>query len=719
MTWANVQSGIQQNGNTSSTTVAVTLASPVGNGNLICVSVGYASGTLSTPTVTDDKGNTYNAVDGAVNSATAYCWLTFYLAGIANGPKTITATFSGAQSYATIVVDEFSGGATGVALDGHAINAQNGPSGTDSVTSGSITPTTNGDLIYGSSVNIGGSGSTSGTGFTSGQNVASSFNTEYETQATVGAVAATLTPTGSSWFVTALMAFKPAAAVAPTISCVSNYQVYKDTAGRSGASPASISGVETGDLVLGFSYQPTGGAPNTSVGAFVSQSAGSTTQGSSGLSVPFAVAASAGSQTLACTGSPSVAAIFRCSTGAPLLNGARAFAGNTGTSITIPPLSLQNTSGSSLVVVCLAGDVASAGLNSQSIPGFAENFDYEGTSPVDEVATYISTTGLSSFPGATINGLPSGDYIAAVVEVMIAPTLLTLSITSSSSVSSIAGAVHGMALAIASASAVAASALNVFARSVGIAAATAMTSMRGGGLNLGIASLSVITTARSMTKRLALAAASALVVIAGRTQTLELALTASSALAHGLSAGRGLALSSASALTRGLNVGKVIAFEWPTAVTRVRQVSRSLALAASSAPAHVLSAGRRLSLSSSSLTRGGLNVGKIIAFEWPTAVTSIHHISRSLALSASSAMAMALCHEFVTSIVSGSAVSLVRAIGKMEAIVSQAAIVVMKAKLVVMTIISAGRRNNIAAADAREQSASAPSRSNTIKTDMN
>lgn len=208
-----VQGKSQQNGASSSTTVAVTLTNVVGVNNSLKVSVGWASNNGDTVTgVTDDKSNTYTLVDLARNGSSAYTWQSAYLLNAANSPQTVTATISSSRTFAIILVDEYSGVRVSSAIDGHAINDQGSstPAGTK-FTSGNITPTTNGDLIYGSVVNISGAGNQSADtalGYTSRIQANNVFTTEDRIQASAAAVAATFTHTATDAPLIFIMAFR-------------------------------------------------------------------------------------------------------------------------------------------------------------------------------------------------------------------------------------------------------------------------------------------------------------------------------------------------------------------------------------------------------------------------------------------------------------------------------------------------------------------------------
>ena len=187
-----VQSGIHQNGATSSTTVAVTLTSAVTSSDALFVTVGWAAASL-TVTCADNKSNSYTAVDQATDTSGGnFTWATFWLPNITNGPQTITCTLASSTAFVSVMADEFSGLGAAV-LDKHAILAFATPgTGTNAVTSGSVT-TTASDFVYGPAVSVTGDGLTFGTGFTGGQSVISTFFSEFLVQTSSGSTAATYT----------------------------------------------------------------------------------------------------------------------------------------------------------------------------------------------------------------------------------------------------------------------------------------------------------------------------------------------------------------------------------------------------------------------------------------------------------------------------------------------------------------------------------------------
>lgn len=211
------QASIHQNGATSSTTVAVTLPSTVGSGHALFVSVGTASATDTIVSITDDKGNTYTVADQTHNTIGAYTWVTAYIINVANAPQTITATWGSSNPFSAIMVDEASGIATSSAIDGHSSQKFGDPTpvgtGANAVTSGSITTTVNGDIIYSSTVDCTSLGLVNGTGFTAIQSVASTFYSQSLIQSSAGSIAGTLTAvdgTSSDRIITSVVALQPA-----------------------------------------------------------------------------------------------------------------------------------------------------------------------------------------------------------------------------------------------------------------------------------------------------------------------------------------------------------------------------------------------------------------------------------------------------------------------------------------------------------------------------
>jgi hypothetical protein len=128
------------------TSIAQTLGTPTGAGNLIVAAVSW--GAATTLTCSDTQGNAYTTLpvlfDGVNNQALGIC----YAANINGGNVTVTATFGASTSYRRIIVHEYSGIATANPLDGTAGNIADGTTAPNNVTTTSITTTAPGSLVF-------------------------------------------------------------------------------------------------------------------------------------------------------------------------------------------------------------------------------------------------------------------------------------------------------------------------------------------------------------------------------------------------------------------------------------------------------------------------------------------------------------------------------------------------------------------------------------------
>ncbi|MCU1270103.1 MAG: repeat/fibronectin type domain protein [Acidobacteriaceae bacterium] len=170
-------------------------------GNFLIVA-GTAARPGSTLTITDTLGNTYIPAIGPVTDSnqkvTAYIW---YVPNCKGGANTVTLTPSTADAL-EIHVTEWSGIAISSSLDQTASAAGTGTA----ASSGSMTTTLNGELIFGYTFLL--NTAVAGNGFT-GISLVNGDLDEYQIQSTAGPIAATFTQTSGTWL--ALMAtFEPA-----------------------------------------------------------------------------------------------------------------------------------------------------------------------------------------------------------------------------------------------------------------------------------------------------------------------------------------------------------------------------------------------------------------------------------------------------------------------------------------------------------------------------
>ena len=215
---AYVQSASISTDGTAATTVAVTFPGNVTAGNLIALFVAFNNVANIIDSVTDSLGNTYTLVDTALNFASD-SHASYYAKNITGGACTVTVTFTASVGYRSLTVHEVSGLDTTAPLDQHAINTQVAPDiGTDAVTSGSVTTTTNGQYIFGAChVNNTGAGLTvdPGTGFTGRESIdggadSAPLESEDQIQPTAGSIAATFTLGANNNTTTCIMTFKAA-----------------------------------------------------------------------------------------------------------------------------------------------------------------------------------------------------------------------------------------------------------------------------------------------------------------------------------------------------------------------------------------------------------------------------------------------------------------------------------------------------------------------------
>jgi len=209
-------SHVQQASNSDSSTqshtsFAATFASTTGAGNTIILSVAY-SGANPSLSVSDDEGNSYsNAVqtyDGSRNHGSAI----LYASSIKGGSTaTVNVNFGSQVTHIALTVHEYTGLASAGAVD--AATGQPGVGGTP--WSGSVTTTSNGDLVFSSTVeDTNGSSDTFtvGTAFTKRIDLGSAagYADEDQVQVSAGPItgAWSLSPSGLSW-VTNVAAFKP------------------------------------------------------------------------------------------------------------------------------------------------------------------------------------------------------------------------------------------------------------------------------------------------------------------------------------------------------------------------------------------------------------------------------------------------------------------------------------------------------------------------------
>ena len=199
------------------TTVAATFDSSVIAGNLLAVYVIWEDTENSiTASCADGLSNSYTDVNNPTDLSGSARGAMFYAKDIAGGSCTVTVTLSSSVN-AQIVIAEIAGADTATPLDDSSMNAQADPgTGTDVVTSDSITTTVADIYLFGVSGTIAATGIASGTGFVNQNELGGSSRTLFEdkTLASTATIAATWTNTASAFEdnISGIMAFKAAAA---------------------------------------------------------------------------------------------------------------------------------------------------------------------------------------------------------------------------------------------------------------------------------------------------------------------------------------------------------------------------------------------------------------------------------------------------------------------------------------------------------------------------
>ena len=203
------------------TTLTLRLPSGAGAGNCLILGVRFNGGG-SVSSVADDKGNTWQAGPSVLNNnfnvstrASVY-----YVTNVAAGTQTVTVTFAslggpnGSNGFPQAVISEFYNVAGTSAFDGSSVSAS-------SRTTGAITPSVAGDLLYhwgldvsAIDVNYGslfnGSSITAGSGFTLlSADLQTGSADQFQVLPTTTAVTPTFAASGSDTWASVALALKP------------------------------------------------------------------------------------------------------------------------------------------------------------------------------------------------------------------------------------------------------------------------------------------------------------------------------------------------------------------------------------------------------------------------------------------------------------------------------------------------------------------------------
>src|SRR3989304_161135 len=196
----------------TASTIAATFGAAVAAGSLIFTWAGWGTGDV-TPTCSDSVNGAHTAYGKIWDAVNGQGHCAFYRANTGAGATTVTVSFGVSKQYKRMQIAEYSGVTTSSPQDGNTLRVQ---SGTTTPSSGNITTTVNGDLVFANIQNIdeGGSGSgtvTAGTGYTEReQRGVWTGSMEDQVQASAGSIDGTWTLDAAKRCICHIMAMKAA-----------------------------------------------------------------------------------------------------------------------------------------------------------------------------------------------------------------------------------------------------------------------------------------------------------------------------------------------------------------------------------------------------------------------------------------------------------------------------------------------------------------------------
>ena len=189
----------------STASLAFPMNNTLGNWIGVCIRVGQPNETIA---VKDSKGNTYHKATQINQTGDGDTLAIFYAESIAAGANTITVSVSTANTLRFAIL-EYSGVATSGSIDG--ANANQGSNA--SPNSGSVTTTTNGDLLLGAVMTADPETFTAGSGFQIVESVPTAPNSklivEYQIQVLSGSTSSSATLSSADPWAASIAGFKP------------------------------------------------------------------------------------------------------------------------------------------------------------------------------------------------------------------------------------------------------------------------------------------------------------------------------------------------------------------------------------------------------------------------------------------------------------------------------------------------------------------------------
>jgi unsaturated rhamnogalacturonyl hydrolase len=323
-----VQHGSVDNGGAATSSAVVTLKG-VTTGDLLTCSLTYGNNGGTTLSVSDSLNGAWSAANPAhYNANIIQTTGQFYFANTKSGTVAITGKPSGLGAWGSMNCQEWSGAATSGPLD--QVTSADGTTANPS--SGSVTPTTSGELILGDLEN--GIGPSAGSGFSLISSTSKTgLSTEYLIQSSAGPAAATWTLAATGW--TAQVA------------------TFKAATGSGGASTPSITGLSPTSGPVGTSVTVTGsnfGATQGTSSVTFNGTAGTPTSWSAtSIVVPVPSAATTGSVVVTVGGVASTGVTFSVTASGPAISGLSQTSGPVGTFLTITGTNFGASQGNSTV----------------------------------------------------------------------------------------------------------------------------------------------------------------------------------------------------------------------------------------------------------------------------------------------------------------------------------------------------------------------------------
>jgi len=374
----------------NTTSLTVSFSANTRAGDLLLVAFDYVA-SVTPSAVTDSQGNAFAVVGSALKSPQGVLSSVYYAKNIKGGADSVTITLSGTSSYLEVYLSEYSG-----INPTSPIDAQAGASGSaGAVSSGSVTTTAAGDIIYGYCVGDG--TCTVGSGFTARSTLDANL-IEDKTAGSAGSYAAT--GTASNGWTMQMVALKPASgstSSVPGLSLSSSSLSFGSVSVGASSAAQTVTLSNNGNAALSFTSI---GVTGTNSGDFSQTNncgAGVAAGGTCTVSVTFTPAASgsrAGALSLADNASGSPQSVILAGTGAASGTGGGGGGGGTpSASLSSSSLSFGNEAAgmtSSAQTVTLS-NTGSAALSISSVA-------IAGTNPSD-FAEVANTCGSSVAAG--------------------------------------------------------------------------------------------------------------------------------------------------------------------------------------------------------------------------------------------------------------------------------------------------------------------------------